>query len=774
MCLERFKTISNALKIEAAIAAHRGDFPEVLAKRREAASLSNAILHLEEDPQKKRDRQQHHNYLEYWRFVTEGYVALLNGDFTQSKEWFSRAVTAAKRPPLTSIRQRKSKCFPNYFRSISEIQAHELYIDGIEKVRLGRFAEAHQLFEKWLNYNIDRRGKYDFRFDNILLIDMISDIVSRLCQHAVTAADWQQLYRVAERLYVGKAAAALLHRLMWTRELLFRVDKRDESDPETALRLEVGRLADQWRLFVTDDQLLVEDKRTTQAFETRLPIFIDIFDVIDPAKPGWQDLLLQNLQNYLLMRADYEYRKYLTAVSAGEQAVCSDGPQKPSEDMTVTQLAKTVSRYLHLRSEKRGRIFDVAWDQCYPLLGTAVESGSFHETVDHERDLLSRAGSWPHVICVTRQKKLDAPIFVDEDNPRFLATETDCLRLWRSPAARTITFEGPQNLQCGAYYYLRSDWNRRMYSRYRIRHEHFWQSDVPRWMDVFHQNLLGKGKVGADEFRDWILQFDASSRLRACRLLDALVVYDIDTMRDEWARIYKTQVPLAFKTGRVACVGTGYPAKSGHLCTYFLNQGLARLDQTDAPIGPVEMFRSLADYVARDLPRPERVLFLDDFVGTGGQAVDFLKWYYSEEAYSWIKDIPVCYCVLCGFESALNMVRDHFADNGVQVIAGRVLRAKDRAFSPESPIWESEEERALAQRWAEDIGRDIVPQEHPYDPERDKLGWHGCQALVVFPHNPPSDTLPIFWGTGTRRGRKWKPLFGRFDRNTGAQNHLPE
>jgi hypothetical protein len=39
------------------------------------------------------------------------------------------------------------------------------------------------------------------------------------------------------------------------------------------------------------------------------------------------------------------------------------------------------------------------------------------------------------------------------------------------------------------------------------------------------------------------------------------------------------------------------------------------------------------------------------------------------------------------------------------------------------------------------------------------LGYDNLQKLLVFSHNTPTCSLPIFWKEGEYKGKKWVPLF---------------
>lgn len=762
MCIEKFNAICSALHREAAIAVRNFDYQQALEKRRNAVGINKAIVGLEPKPRKKKMRLLQQNYLEYWYYISEGAVSLINADFGSSKRWFQEALEKAKLAPLSKGRRENSRCFPNYFHNIREIQAHEIYIDAVEKFKLAEFGDAYLLFQKWLNLNLERSGKKDLRFDNIQIFAMICGILERLPRGEVERDDWEDLNRFADDAYVAKPTGILLSKLNSLRELLFKSKGANRDTSRFNLVDEVRNMAQEWRLLIMDIELLGQDKEAGPKGHTELPLFVDILGHLHRVRHNWQQLLLQNLKNLFLLVADYEYMRYHDP-PLEEIYLPREGTfDKPSEKMDILTLLQAILAYWKCRGVKQGNVLERAFDKYFLQLTSAIEADNLTEAIVAEKNLIEHIRPLPHVVRVEEQRELAKPIFLDEDNPNFLARETTCSRLWdRRPD--TVIFEGSQDLIKGAFYYLRPSWNVRLYERYRIRHQQFHYCDLPRQMCVLYENIFIGSKVDVKRFHDWILQFGDQERLLACKLFDALEVYDEDKMRKGWADIFDKKLPPEVKAGQVVYIGTGHGAKSGRICPYYFRQGVSTLPEYKSYFEPKKVFRDIAEFENANLglSKPHYVVFLDDFIGTGGQAVDFLNWYF--EKYLWLKKASVYYCALCGFEKAVNDVKAGLGNRVDDVIVGKMLFEKDRAFSPESPLWESKETRIEAKEWAEEIGRQVVPDKPPYDPDRDKLGWYGCQALITFHHNIPSDTLPIFWGNGERKGRKWIPLQKRYD-----------
>lgn len=496
MCIEKISAVTSKLKIEAAISARALRYDQALFKRREAVRIHQAVVKnaLKFDPYTYLKRFANQLYLEYWQYVTECYVSLFNGDFDASREWLSKACDIGK-----LLNQRK--CFPNYFRDIREIQAHEIYITGVEKVKLSKWLEAGQLFRKWLNLNWDRAKKYDFRFDNIEIYERVCNILQDLSEgKEIRRETWEEMFSLAEERYVARPTFALLERM---RELCYKL----KGAPSTLIKETISKLTNEkkfWRYFIPDVVLLGEDRIAGLARGVNFLKFTYIFDELNK-NLNWKQLLFQNMKNLFLIMVDYERLRCRYPPLEESHIPQPKYPPTPSEKMSLDELIQVIIFYLNRRSKRHARIFRRALRHL-DSFKRAITGNNFDESVKAQIRLFKSIRFWPHVIYVKQQKELPKPIFLNEDNPNFLANETICTRLWnRKPDE--IVFEGIQDLREGTYYYLRPRWNTRYYRRYRIRHEQFLPSELPKLINVFYENIFGKGKVNSKRFHKWILQF---------------------------------------------------------------------------------------------------------------------------------------------------------------------------------------------------------------------------------------------------------------------------
>ena len=150
------------------------------------------------------------------------------------------------------------------------------------------------------------------------------------------------------------------------------------------------------------------------------------------------------------------------------------------------------------------------------------------------------------------------------------------------------------------------------------------------------------------------------------------------------------------------------------------------------------------------------VVFVDDFVGTGGSGTEGLRKFdmmLRERIGEQRSAVVVGVAAVVGFEDGLEALRGCL-DAECPVVAATELTSEDRAFDPKAGIFENENDRVAAEQMCAGIGRKLEPDQ--------PLGYGSCQALIVFSYRCPNNTLPIFYKVGKEyRGREWHPLFGR-------------
>ena len=194
----------------------------------------------------------------------------------------------------------------------------------------------------------------------------------------------------------------------------------------------------------------------------------------------------------------------------------------------------------------------------------------------------------------------------------------------------------------------------------------------------------------------------------------------------------------------------GNPSESSaHLLYYFRQQnGL-----------PVRLFINAHEVLERGgsgivlHPDVTRYIFLDDFAGSGDQALDYAG-KVAAPARELDARVEFYYFVLFATSTALQAIR---ASNAFQVVDCVVeIGEEHQAFSAASVYYMVETPgvcRERAKRVARYYGSTLNG--------RYPLGYRDGQLVLGFAHNVPDNSLPIFWFSN-RAGVRWTAPFVRY------------
>lgn len=137
-----------------------------------------------------------------------------------------------------------------------------------------------------------------------------------------------------------------------------------------------------------------------------------------------------------------------------------------------------------------------------------------------------------------------------------------------------------------------------------------------------------------------------------------------------------------------------------------------------------ELFIHRSDLLREGLTAEDTVVFVDDFAGTGNQAVTA----WNESLGELLPGRPRTYLVLIAAMSSA--VQQISAQTPMTVKAFRWFRARDNFFAGEC-LHFSSAEKAIVLRYCE-LADNVNPR-----------GYGDCGVLVVFAHRCPNNSLPI-------------------------------
>lgn len=158
-----------------------------------------------------------------------------------------------------------------------------------------------------------------------------------------------------------------------------------------------------------------------------------------------------------------------------------------------------------------------------------------------------------------------------------------------------------------------------------------------------------------------------------------------------------------------------------------------------------------------DLSDVDALVFFDDIIGSGHQAVKFAK--------KNLQDIRIdtYYVSLLAFEEGFKKVNEKKCFK--QVIVHENLSDELRAFSTNSQVFPDKDTKERIKKLCIKYGEKLY--KYP-------LGYDNSQALIVFPHNAPNNTLPIIWASDKNEkipGYIWYPVWERIKQKQKSNDY---
>jgi hypothetical protein len=234
--------------------------------------------------------------------------------------------------------------------------------------------------------------------------------------------------------------------------------------------------------------------------------------------------------------------------------------------------------------------------------------------------------------------------------------------------------------------------------------------------------------ISRPRIQHWLNQFTALDNDLAARLLDAVEFYRHDMLETAYSTVLR-KLPgwsknARQRSGRWRFVPfTIHPGESGDrmLSVFRTATGLntGRYD---------DLFVYKADLFKQNLGPKDTVVFVDDFTGTGQQAITAWKTSLAEL----LPGGPRTYLLLvAAVQEAMTKIS---TDTPLQVRASRHLGDADDLFSNGCAHFSTvEKDRVLH----------YCQQANPNQPK----GFGDCGVLIVMAHRCPNDSLPILHST---------------------------
>jgi hypothetical protein len=274
---------------------------------------------------------------------------------------------------------------------------------------------------------------------------------------------------------------------------------------------------------------------------------------------------------------------------------------------------------------------------------------------------------------------------------------------------------------------------------------------------LIEKNIYYKGNMLSEErIKAWLNQFvDYPNQRLAFKLLQNIRYYGNSAIRLKLheAHAIVTRGILTKleqgkrKRGDILVSYHDHIAKSG--CTYANLYADENGIYIENIIEKGKIGEKIENFKKNDI---QALVFIDDFIGTGNSAKEYLSEIYNTHRISIeTSKIKVFFIAIAGYVVGKENIDREMEKIGfdIKIHICDPLTDVDQAFNPMSTIFQSEKDRLAIQNLSITWGTKLEP--------RQPLGYGGCQSLVVFENSCPNNTLPIFWS----EDYSWYPLFKR-------------
>lgn len=251
-------------------------------------------------------------------------------------------------------------------------------------------------------------------------------------------------------------------------------------------------------------------------------------------------------------------------------------------------------------------------------------------------------------------------------------------------------------------------------------------------------NDIFDGEITTTKYENWISQFEEAERPYIEKLLTNFTYFSYRKLQDCVVKLH-TEILKNIKTiENILFVPVGYVVKSGSLVAFFYKKENNLREN---------IFLPYSELSNKQLASTEAVIFIDDFIGTGNQAIqiwsDIKSKFQSQNLQT-----NFYYATLASYENGFRRVEENTKFRPISICK---LNESNLPLNSLSDCFLNDEERSKVQQILIKYGEKLYPK-YP-------LGYKNSAGLIGFFYSTPNNTLPIFWSTLNN----WTPLLSRGD-----------
>lgn len=243
----------------------------------------------------------------------------------------------------------------------------------------------------------------------------------------------------------------------------------------------------------------------------------------------------------------------------------------------------------------------------------------------------------------------------------------------------------------------------------------------------------------------WLDNFEDQDQSKAISVLSKIEYFSYNKILRFISGHLESIDAIGYK--RIFIMPIGNAGKSGGLIQYACQQILKGK-------GNYIFIKTFNDIASKDFSEHDAILLVDDIVGSGQTLIDWLMIEnqnneYGELLSRLIEQSQVNIMSIVVMRNGLRKIQVKFPT--IRVFAEERNKAFERVDSPFGGSVSMLPYRDFCYKYGVNLSH------------RNPLGFGNAQALIVFDHASPNNTLPIIWSNSkTQNGKSWYPLYPRF------------
>lgn len=261
-----------------------------------------------------------------------------------------------------------------------------------------------------------------------------------------------------------------------------------------------------------------------------------------------------------------------------------------------------------------------------------------------------------------------------------------------------------------------------------------------------------KNTVSPYEVMRWLQNFKIKEYTLALTILQFLDVYTEAELVELWDERLKKFFANVNPEANIIFTPVADVGKSGTLMMYYLKKAptyLLNEPRITIYSNPEQIkFKNKAKLILEN----SVIVLIDDFSGSGNSVLKHYLHYVKLQVKSIEKKVSVYCLLLFCLEKSIKLLTKNAPELSL------VYEEKEKAFSVRGSVFGYPKKMQKVRDFCFRYGSGLWITENKKGNKTDHaLGYENSQALIVFPYNPPNNTVPIIWST--KKG--WKPLYAR-------------